>query len=746
MNKVKINKVVLLLVISLIVFVSVALLPMQIIKASTITGNFIVGFWKNLTGETVEGNVIDPQVIADSITEIKNPTLSNSKLVMPTLPDGFTASLSTCSSPEIIGLDGTINFPNYFTLINVSLEVKRVKDGRSVATKPINVLVPANLNNTQSNIDFPYQSLRYGLAIHWSSGDNKMGGSAGLVKPDGSFSKGINAFCNEANIDKIVNDVAATGFNVVYITDFHGLGTTLHPSAAVDYWRGVGVFTSERDLIKEFITKLKEKGIYVVLFTHPLDGHDFSAKQQQLLGWTDPTDNFKKWNNFVNDVYADIASRYGQDIVGIGFDSAWNDQPQEQIGGIGKLDHKRLRETIKKYAPNVQLISLSLPNDVSDLSIRETWRPYWFNWSSPTNFSTPVPGSDDPPYLESDYNTDAWPSYNTSPMIVMTNHWTVTSPNTKNILRVSGTQMFRYTVMQFGASFNGPSVLWSNSPYVTGDWQLNVLEQFSVVKNLMNPIKESLDGTYPSTSYFTPQGKTIQNIVNGFIATRKPDNTAEYIHVLRAPLSKTLQIGLPADGKVFATGSQAGTILPNGEKATVNQAGGFYMVTLPSNVNWNLLDTVIKLTVVNPPKENIALFKPVYFSTSSEARTTQNNTFIHMGLTDGYYYTGNKAWSSTVAMSTSNPQWVTVDLLKNYAINKVTLASYGDGFPQDFTIETSADNKNWIKVVTKTNETMPSSKADYSFTARNARYVRITGTKGNTANGFFRLQELEVYQ
>ena len=60
------NKVVILMAISLIVCVVIALLTMQIIKASTGTENFMVGFWKTLTGQTVEGNIIDTQAIADS--------------------------------------------------------------------------------------------------------------------------------------------------------------------------------------------------------------------------------------------------------------------------------------------------------------------------------------------------------------------------------------------------------------------------------------------------------------------------------------------------------------------------------------------------------------------------------------------------------------------------------------------------------------------------------------------------------
>ncbi|MFZ8420377.1 hypothetical protein ACO1MI_13790, partial [Staphylococcus aureus] len=83
------------------------------------------------------------------------------------------------------------------------------------------------------------------------------------------------------------------------VTDFHGAGTVLHPSAVLDSWRGPGYTTSE-DIIGELIDGLAARGIGTFLFTHPLDPHDYTASQQDLLGANDPAGGYKKWNDFIN--------------------------------------------------------------------------------------------------------------------------------------------------------------------------------------------------------------------------------------------------------------------------------------------------------------------------------------------------------------------------------------------------------------------------------------------------------------
>jgi len=670
----------------------------------------------------------EPRSVLETLV-IKSPQPTDEKLIIePDLPPGFSLRIHCGDDRELIARDGKIKFTDRFTATSVRLEVIRESDGKSAVGEPRQILVPAAVGERRREVDHPYQSLRYGLFIHWVAGDNRTGDGAGLVKPDGSSSHGVDMYCNEMNLDKVVADVAGSGFEVVFVTDFHGLGTTLHPSDSVDHWRGSDRFTAKRDLIGELIRKLKARGIRTVLFTHPLDGHDFPKDQQDRLGWNDPGGGFKRWNDFLNDVYGDIVSRYGNDIAGLGFDGAWGSQSHENIKGKPKVDMVRLRNTIKLYAPALPLISLSPPNKTTDLYIREVWRPYWFNWDAFPKISRVFTGpgrrGEEPKFDPADYNTDLWPSYNRPPAVVIDEHWTVVSKRDRNRLRLDAREMFRYTVLQHGVSYNGPAVLWAVSPYVTGDWPMNVREQFLEVAKFMAPIRESLTGTYPSTSFVTPEGESIRTIPNGFVATRSRDNRHEYIHVLRPPKARVLRLGKPADGRQFEA---VGEVLTDGTKVTLSKDASGYSLTLGGQTSWNETDTVIKLTAHNPPMENLALFKSIAgFSSSDEAEGCSNNPFWHSGVTDGFQA---KAWSSLDRVADNNPQWITIDLLKSSRISRVVLYPYDWEYSTDFSIEVSPDNKAFVEVGKYRNQETADGRQVCCFPATEARYVRVKCTK-----------------
>jgi hypothetical protein len=86
----------------------------------------------------------------------------------------------------------------------------------------------------------------------------------------------------------------------------------LYPSAKMTTWRGTNTSASI-DLIGQMIDAVRTKGIAVMLYTHPRDGHDMSSVDQNATGWgtgagsnpnPDPaTFNFSRWNDFINDIY-----------------------------------------------------------------------------------------------------------------------------------------------------------------------------------------------------------------------------------------------------------------------------------------------------------------------------------------------------------------------------------------------------------------------------------------------------------
>jgi hypothetical protein len=166
--------------------------------------------------------------------------------------------------------------------------------------------------------------------------------------------------------------------------------------------------------------------------------------------------------------------------------------------------------------------------------------------------------------------------------------------------------------------------------------------------------------------------------------------------------------------------------LPGGERVNLTREGASYRLTMPDGMMWDSLDTVFKLKVLSPPPENLALYKPVFFSSSDETTGLNAHPFWHAGLTDGR---NNKAWSSEKPVSASAPQWMVVDLLKPCMISRVTLWEYDWEYPTVFTIETSSDNQRFFVVARRAKQAFAARHIDCVFEPVKARYVRVKVTQ-----------------
>ena len=137
-------------------------------------------------------------------------------------------------------------------------------------------------------------------------------------------------------------------------------------------------------------------------------------------------------------------------------------------------------------------------------------------------------------------------------------------------------------------------------------------------------------------------------------------------------------------------------------------------------------------------------------------------------LTDGYrlsfdrtnsagtvFGLSNLGYRSEAFVSANNNIWVTVDLNEKQSVNTVklypvsNLLDDGQGFPCDFTIQTSTDGENWTNVYTQYGYGIGkvTGVQEFVFTETEARYVRLNATKLSEADGGYRLQlaEFEVY-
>jgi hypothetical protein len=592
--------------------------------------------------------------------------------------------------------------------------------------------------------------MRYGLFIHWVGCSPTQG--SGVRYADGSsIGVGtINEFAESIDVEKAADEVKSLGFEYVIITDFHGFGTMLHPSAASDQWRGKG-YAAQRDVIGETIAALKKRGIGFILFTHPLDGHDYPPEHKEMLGWNDPTGGYKKWNDFINDIYAELAERYGNSMMGMGFDSEFATSGDERWKG--KLDRKRLRETILARAPNLQLYALVGPNETCEFGHKEVWRPSWLDpWMRRT---------------ETDYDVETWPAYRRVISVVQPAHWATISKPEDGITHLTAEQLYRYTVLQAPWRPRVRVAPGRPVPYADGTWEKGVREVFAKVADYMNPVRSSLARVYPSTSYPTSEGATMASLPLGFVATKATDDTVEYIHVLNPPKGKRITLPLPVDGKIFRSAKLAG----NGRNVEMTHDQDGLTLALGSADEWDSLNTVIALTVEphSIPRRNLALHQKVTASDAlyssptlmwrDEAGLTGQSEVGLLRLVDGQrsllekpreWSTGNVGYSSEYR-DTDNIQWVQVDLGDVYEISEVRLYPRpgGAGFPIDYQVQLSMDGLKWETVAMREGVAIRTDVYVEIFTTAFARYVRFVGAKfrRDADTGLYGMQiiELEVY-
>lgn len=587
--------------------------------------------------------------------------------------------------------------------------------------------------------------MRYGLFIHWVGCSPTQ--NSGLRHSNGASigTRRIDEYADSIDVEKVADEMVALGFEYVLITDFHGFGTMLHPSVASDLWRGRG-YASKRDLIGEMVAALRKRGIGFVLFTHPVAGHTYTKEDQEKLGWNDPTDNYKRWNDFINDIYAELAERYGNEMMGMGFDREFGLSGNEDFQG--KLDLGRLRETILSKAPNLQLYALAGPNETCEFGHREVWRA---NWHSPWMTKD-----------ENDYDVETWPAYRRVVSVVLPNHWATITPPKEGMTHLNAEQLYRYTVLQAATATEGPGSAWAASPYADGSWEKGVREVFADVAAYMKDVRTSLTRVYPSTSYPTPEGAMLSKLPHGIVATKATDGSAEYIHVLNPPAGNRLSLPLPEDGKVFASA----TLLANGKAVGLVQKPDGLELILDDKDSWDKLNTVIALGVDSDtiPRRNLALHQKVTASDGMYiAKLPANSDVGRIRLTDGQKHvtgrpekwaTGNLGWSSA-RRETNGSQWVSVHLADEHTVGEVRLyprsdaGHEGSGLPIDLRADVSLNGRTWQTVASRNGLPQSSETLVLTFDPARARYVRVVGTELRPApqDGLFSMQfvELEVF-
>jgi hypothetical protein len=410
------------------------------------------------------------------------------------------------------------------------------------------------------------------------------------------------------------------------------------------------------------IKACKARGIEVLLYTHPRDGHDLSDADMAKTGWHrgqgsnpgfDKWDK-AKWNDFINETYGELVERYGNDILGL-----YLDEGSGAADSFRVVDYPRLRKTITGKHPHL----LMMHNDYGNIYTADIGNKEIFYHNG---FETP--------------DGDRWPSYKIPISVVVGSiFWAAfpegkTEPAQKSAkvgfnkwIPYTPEAMFRYTVTQAGSNTDGGGTLWAAGPYPGGGWESGVLDRMKKTGQLIKPVERAIKNTFPSTSYRTAPGTKIADLTWG-VATRSTDDCIEYLHILKPPAngSTTLKLPPPADGKKFTKA----VLLANGKIVSLKQAQDGLTLSLPVGTSWNRLDTVIALQVAaDSPAPNVALWK------GCRASSHMANT-SHPSMTSDDKL--DTTWSSDP--KDASP-WLAIDLGQAHAIGQIEL--HGKFLPDD---------------------------------------------------------------
>ena len=426
-----------------------------------------------------------------------------------------------------------------------------------------------------------WKTMKHGFFVHYV-----WDGSNGPMRPDGSKPTSIDETANSFDAPGFADDMAAMGVEYVIFTAWQANFFPLYPSSAMNKYHSGR--TPTRDMVGDMITAVRAKGIRVLLYTHPYQPIQYLGtypNQYADLEWND---------NLINDVYAELVDRYGDQIDGLFVDeNFWQGNQDEYV------DYDRLSDTIRRRNPELVLMH------------------NWGAWSSCAIYTTDMTHRETPPGADLDANP--WVSETTpGPSTQLVGpQWSATvakvpTPATTTAGR-SAEGIFRTAVLGAGSCTSGGGWIWGAGPYAgdgkwpigsqtsVGRWEQGVLEAMTGAAAYIAPVAASIKNTYPSTSWLTEPYTNLIDVPQGIVATRSTDNTKEYIHVLNKPGTKTLNLPLPADGKVFSNAR----LMKNNRAVTITRYTRGMSLTLGSSDNWETLDTVIVMDVASPGERGL---------------------------------------------------------------------------------------------------------------------------------------------
>lgn len=375
-----------------------------------------------------------------------------------------------------------------------------------------------------------FKKRKYGFFVHFVHGLSQF---ADGRKPQ-SFEEALLGF----DVEGFADAIASMGVEYLILTAWHAKMLPLYPSAVTEKYRGIKM--PARDLLGEIIDAITARGIDMLLYTHPRDGHDFSPEEKIAIGWGadiagDKPDaasfDYDKWNAYVQALYSELLERYGKKLCGIYTDGTgpYSNKSAQYENTLQVVDYLKIRNIVKSANPELCLIQ----NHFGYLFSNDFEMPEGYFGFEEAHFG----------------DTGVIPAANKALAICPFEGgwWPSSARAEKDARRSEVEQLARFVIFNASCTAGG-GTCFASGPYCEGSlFPLGVAEYMQELGQLMRARAESVLEAVPSTSYPTYSGDTMSSRKYRCY-TASADGKYEYLHLLGRPEGDSVQIPLAADG------------------------------------------------------------------------------------------------------------------------------------------------------------------------------------------------------
>ncbi|MBE6615718.1 MAG: hypothetical protein E7631_10500 [Ruminococcaceae bacterium] len=405
---------------------------------------------------------------------------------------------------------------------------------------------------------------------------------------DGTQPQTIDEMADAFDAEGFADSLQRMGIEYIIFTAWHFAVQPLYPSAVSEKWRPGNC--PKRDLLGDIIESVKNRGILVLFYTHPRDGHDFSEDDKEKTGWgrgTHETDNqqpnldnfnYERWNEYMLELYEELADRYADRLTGFYTDSNGPKDPADYLHPHKDhqvINYLRIRNIMKSRNPALIAIQNYYGNVyTNDYGNSETYAEY---------ISSVFKHKD----------AAKWHCSKTVATTLMpfsTGWMHAKIRNEESVVNTSLEDILQYTLFNGSCSVCG-NVLFASGPYVEGNlWSTGVEEYLSALRMELSRYNKSFMDACPSKSYPTLAGSTLEQNQYRFWMTGE-DEKYEYLHCVKLPEDGVLEWGCSEDGiRLIKPEAVTGNITITGYMQTESGYRMTYIGT-PDRV-----DTVIRFT------------------------------------------------------------------------------------------------------------------------------------------------------